>query len=95
MKGWNLRYVKGAPTSENKGSWNSTVTTTKSTTTMTVNSISGGATVFLFTSNGISTLADTKVSTTVPSRRGVSIYASVTYNKHGDSTNYPSGTLDY
>lgn len=92
---WSLRYIKGAPTSEYKTSWKTTVTTTRTETTMSVTKISGGAQLFIYTSNGISTLASTKVTTSVETKSGLSVYASVSYNEHGTATNYPSGTLTY
>lgn len=95
-QGWNLRYLKGAPTSEDITSWSGTVCTTKSTTSMTTNQVGGGAHVFLYTSNGIGTMASNGgVSTSVNTRIGINIYARVAYSYSGDYSNNPSGTFVY
>lgn len=94
--GWSLRYLKGAPSSENVLSWETYVTTTSNTTTIRVDSISGGAEVFMYTNNGIAALGRSAgASMSTPAKKGVRIYAYVKYNNCGSSTNYPSGTLVY
>lgn len=95
QKGWNLRYVKGAPTSECVTTWNYSAKLTQSVTSMSVTSISGGATVFLYTSNGISTLADRVVVTSVGAKIGTTVYAKASYSQYGSGTNYPTGILYY
>ena len=95
QKGWNLRYVKGAPTSECVTTWNYSAKLTQSVTSMSVTSISGGATVFLYTSNGISTLADRAVLTSVGAKIGTTVYAQASYRQYGSGTNYPTGILYY
>ena len=96
-KGWNLRYLKGAPQSENIFNWDSgTVHATKTTTTLSLDSISGGASVFMYTSNGIYGIASTPgASISAAAVMGLSVYASVSYYNVGSSTNYPSGTFSY
>lgn len=95
QKGWNLRYVKGAPTSECITTWHTSVSATQNVTSMGVNRISGGATLFLYTNNGISTLADTVVLTSVAAKIGTTVYAEVSYRQYGSGTNYPTGILYY
>lgn len=53
-KGWSLRYVKGAPQSEQILGWSRSVTTTENTTSFIVSKVDNGAKVFVYTSNGIS-----------------------------------------
>lgn len=93
--GWNLRYIKGAPTSENVTKWDYRAKVTQSVTSMSVTSISGDATVFLYTSNGISTLADRVVVTSVGAKIGTTVYAKASYSQYGSGTNYPTGILYY
>lgn len=92
---WKLRYVKGGPASLQIEEWSEIVTTTKTTTKMSVSNITDGATVFVYTSNGIGSVFSTEGSTSIKAEKNVKIYARARYGKYGDRTNYPKGTLSY
>ncbi len=92
--GWKLRYIKGAPNSENVLSWNRSVTTTQNYITMSA-TVSGGAEIYVYTSNGIASLFTSTGATSVSSVAYTRIYATAKYVNYGTTTNYSNGTLDY
>lgn len=94
-KSWSLRYVAHAQTSANVTNWSTRVITTKRTTTMSVSQVGGGATVFVYTDNGIGSLFSGAGSTSVPTVVGKTVYGSASYSNNGNSNNTPSGTFDY
>ncbi|SFO30167.1 hypothetical protein SAMN04487831_11756 [Pseudobutyrivibrio sp. UC1225] len=94
--GWSLRYLKGAPTSENVMSWSKGATTVQTTTTMRVNNISHGAEVFVYTDNGISAfLSSNGASASTQTRKGISVLGYVNFSNCGSGSNSPSGTFSY
>ena len=94
---WNLRYVKYAPTTEQKFSWiKENLKTTDTTTKMTINQVGGGAVIWVYTSNGIAAMFDGPGSVKVTKReKGKKIYAEVKYQVKGSYSNYPSGKVTY
>ena len=94
-KDWSLRYIKGAPGSDQISSWSKSVTTTCGTTTMKVSKVGGGATIMVYTSNGIAALYSGSGSSSVQTTKGTAIYASANFQSTGSSNSYPSGSLTY
>lgn len=94
-KNWSLRYVYGAPSSEQELRWEKTVTTTKKTTKVTVDEVGGGAKIFAYSSNGISALFYKAGSATTTTKVGKSVYLSVNYSSQGSSSNTPNGSFSY
>lgn len=94
-KSWNLRYIKGAPGSEQISSWSSTVTTTSKTTTMSVSKVGGGAKIFVYTDNGIASLFSSSGKTSVSTKKNVKVYTYVKFSSTGNANSYPAGTLTY
>lgn len=93
---WNLRYVKYAPTTEQKYSWNARVSTTSTTTEVKINQVGGGARIGIYTSNGIASIFKGPGSVKVTKiKKGKAILAQVKYEYKGSSSNYPSGKLYY
>lgn len=93
---WDLRYIPHAGSSANKTSWGKFVITTSTKTTMKVNEVGGGAKIFVYTDNGISSLFSGAGSTTITTTKsGVKIYGGVMYNEKGSYYNYPKGTFVY
>ena len=79
-----------------KTSWGKFVITTSTKTTMKVNEVGGGAKIFVYTDNGISSLFSGAGSTTITTTKsGVKIYGGVMYNEKGSYYNYPKGTFVY
>lgn len=93
---WNLRYVKHAPTTEQKYSWNARVSTTSTTTEIKVTKVGGGARIGLCTSNGILAIFDGPGSIKVTKKKkGKVILAQIKYEYKGSSSNYPYGKFIY
>ena len=74
-KDWSLRYVKGAPQSEQILGWSRSVTTTENTTSFIVSKVDNGAKVFVYTSNGISANYTNIGNITIKADIGKRIYA--------------------
>lgn len=84
-KHYSLRYIVGAPTSENITSWTKTVTATYQFTSATVESITSGCAVRLYSSNGIEADKST-TSGSVTSRKtkpGTRVTIKASFAKHG------------
>ncbi len=94
-KNWSLRYVYGAPSSEQKLIWEKTVTTTKKTTKVTVDEVGGSAEIFAYSSNGISSLFSKAGSATTTAKVGRDIYICVKFTEQGKSSNTPNGSFSY
>lgn len=93
---WNLRYVKYAPTSEQKFSWQTRVKTTDTTTKVKVNQVGGGAIIWVYATNGMAAMFDGPGSIKITKRKkDVWIIAQVNYEYKGSNSNYPSGKLTY
>ena len=92
---WKLRYVKNGPMSLQIYEWDTTVTATKDTTELSATNITNGAEIYVYTSNGITSIYKTTTATSVKTEKGAKIYAYVKYTKYGSSTNYPAGRLVY
>lgn len=93
---WHLRYVKGAPSSENIYSWSpGYVYTTTSTTTMKVSNMNGNATVYVYTSNGISSMFSTNGSVNIKTTKNTKMYAVARFSDYGSGNSNPSGSLIY
>lgn len=93
---WNLRYVKYAPTTEQKSSWNARVSTTSATTEVKINQVGGGARIGVYTTNGIDAKFIGPGSVKVTKiKKGKVILVQVKYEYKGSSSNYPSGKLIY
>ncbi len=93
---WHLRFVKGAPTTENIYKWDQYVTTTQTSTTMKVSNMNSYAKVYVYTSNGISSRFESNGNTTVTGKKKDQvIYASATLKDYGSGTILPAGTLTY
>ncbi len=94
---WDLRYVKGAPTSEYKDSDEVWAEARGKANYMTVDSISGGASVWMKIDFGGSANGETfsrKGQTMFANTpRGVLLSGHVHYVKYGNNTNYPKGRL--
>lgn len=95
-KGWSLRYVKGAPQSEQILGWSRSVTTTENTTTFVVSKVDNGAKVFVYTSNGISANYTNIGSIAIKADIGKRIYASASYQDYGYANmNTSRGSIIY
>ncbi|MCR5677063.1 MAG: hypothetical protein K6G13_03425 [Agathobacter sp.] len=94
--GWNLRFIKGAPSSENILSWRREYITKTQRTSLSVSKNEGNAEIFLYTSNGIATIA-TKggTETSVSTRVGIVLSASVKFLEYDKMTVYAKGNLRY
>ena len=92
---WKLRYVYGAPTTEYISSWNKSVTTTKKATKATINEIGGGASIFVYSSNGIGAIFSKTGNISVNDKAGKIIQIKVSYTNYGKSSNTPNGSFSY
>ena len=92
---WDLRYIPHAGSSANKTEWSKYVITVGSKTTMKVKQVGGGATVKVYTTNGIESFFSVAGSTSVKTVSGLRVYGSVQYSDCGQYYNYPKGTFVY
>lgn len=97
---WHLRYVKGAPSTENIYSWSTTVYTKSTTATMRVSSMNGNSDVYLsiIGDNGKTYAAgalNTNGSISGKMGKNVKIYGSAKLVNYGKGNINPSGRLVY
>ena len=95
---WNLRYVKGAPTSEYKETWGDYVTTTSTSVQMTVDKLEGGAKVILSIDGRNTSFMDhTGAIQSTGFRRNQRVFCYATFDgaSYGNCSNSPSGRIIY
>ena len=92
---WHLRYVKGAPTTVNIYSWSTMVTTTKSKTKMEVANMNSNSEVYIYSSNGMSSIFSQNGSLEISAKKNQRIYASANLFNYGAGNANPTGTLIY
>ncbi len=92
---WNLSYAPGRPSSENIMSWKEQVHTAKSTTTINVDKVGGGATIHATSNNGINAYFTKAGQAQTNAAVGVELVIDVRYSDPGSSKNTPSGTWVY
>lgn len=84
-KQFSLRYIVGAPTSEDVTSWTKTVKTTYQFSSATVESITSGCAVRLYSSNGIEAVKSTTSGSVMSGKTklGTTITIKASFAKHG------------
>lgn len=92
---WSLRYIAHAETSANVTSWSKNVVATKVTTTMYVDTVGGGTTVYAGSNSGLAKTYTARGSQSASASVGQKIYATAYYTNYGTSNNFPSGYISY
>ena len=82
---YSLRYIVGAPTSEDITSWTKTVKTEYQFTSATVESITSGCAVKLYSSNGIEAVKSTTSGSVMSGKTkpGATITIKASFARHG------------
>ncbi len=93
--GWGLRHIEGAPSNVNVDNFLKGVTTEQTTTTASVSSVTTGASVYVYTSNGIEAKMSVPGSYSVNTSKNISIMLYASFMDYGKGGVYAQGTFTY